>query len=334
MIDIIKPETSFAIQAVILASKLVKQVEAEMVSPALTKDDRSPVTVADFASQALVGYLLANTFPNDPLVGEEDSSALRTPEEQATLEQVTGFVTQYVSDGSSVDTERVCEWIDHGNGEPAERFWTLDPIDGTKGFLRGDQYVVALALIVDGQVQVGVLGCPNLTDGYKPDVGGSGSLVVAARGEGTWVGKLDDSDKDYAKVHVSNRNDPTQARLLRSYESGHTNVSQIDNFASALEVTAKPVRMDSQAKYAVLATGHGEYYLRLLSSKQPDYREKIWDQAAGSLLVEEAGGKVTDLYGNKLDFSAGRTLANNRGILASNQHLHPQAIKALSSIGA
>jgi 3'(2'), 5'-bisphosphate nucleotidase len=333
MIDITKQETSFAIQAVILASKLVKQVEAEMVSPALTKDDRSPVTVADFASQALVGYLLANTFPNDPLVGEEDSSALRTPEEQATLEQVTGFVTQYVSDGSSVDTERVCEWIDHGNGEPAERFWTLDPIDGTKGFLRGDQYVVALALIVDGQVQVGVLGCPNLTDGYKPDVGGSGSLVVAARGEGTWVGKLDDSDKDYAKVHVSNRNDPTQARLLRSYESGHTNVSQIDNFASALEVTAKPVRMDSQAKYAVLATGHGEYYLRLLSSKQLDYREKIWDQAAGSLLVEEAGGKVTDLYGNKLDFSAGRTLANNRGILASNQHLHPQAVKALRSIG-
>jgi len=334
MIDITKPETSFAIHAVILASKLVKQVEAEMVSPALTKDDRSPVTVADFASQALVGYLLANTFPNDPLVGEEDSSALRTPEEHATLEQVTGFVTQYVSDGFSVNTERVCEWIDHGNGEPAERFWTLDPIDGTKGFLRGDQYVVALALIVDGQVQVAVLGCPNLTDGYQPDVGGSGSLVVAARGEGTWVGKLDDRDKEFTKVHVSNRNDPTQARLLRSYESGHTNVSQIDYFASALEVTAKPVRMDSQAKYAVLATGHGEYYLRLLSSKQPDYREKIWDQAAGSLLVEEAGGKVTDLHGNKLDFSAGRTLANNRGILASNQHLHPQAVKALSSIGA
>ena len=332
--DILKPETNFAIQAVILASKLVKQVEAEMVSPAITKDDRSPVTVADFASQALVGYLLANTFPNDPLVGEEDSSALRTPEEQATLEQVTGFVTQYVSEGLSVDTERVCEWIDHGNGEPTERFWTLDPIDGTKGFLRGDQYVVALALIVDGQVQVGVLGCPNLTDGYKPDVGGSGSLVVAARGEGTWVGKLDDSGKDYTRVHVSDRNDPTQARLLRSYESGHTNVSQIDYFASALDVNAKPVRMDSQAKYAVLATGHGEYYLRLLSAKRPDYREKIWDQAAGSLLVEEAGGKVTDLHGNKLDFSAGRTLANNRGILASNQHLHPQAVKALSSIGA
>lgn len=334
MINLTKPETSFAIQAIHLASKLVKQVEAEMVSPAITKDDRSPVTVADFASQALVGYLLANTFPNDPLVGEEDSTALRTPEQRATLEQVTGFVTQYVSEDFSADTGRVCEWIDHGNGEPAERFWTLDPIDGTKGFLRGDQYAVALALIVDGQVQVGVLGCPNLTDGYRPDVGGSGSLVVAARGEGTWVGKLDDSNKDYARVHVSDRDDPTQARLLRSFESGHTNVSQIDYLAEALEVTAKPVRMDSQAKYAVLATGHGEYYLRLLSPERPDYREKIWDQAAGSLLVEEAGGKVTDLHGNNLDFSAGRTLANNRGILASNQYLHPQAVEALSALGA
>ena len=334
MININIPETSFAIEAVRLASKLVKQVEAEMVSPAITKDDRSPVTVADFASQALVGHLLANTFPNDPLVGEEDSSALRAPEERATLEQVTGFVSQYVSKESSVDTERVCEWIDHGNGEPAERFWTLDPIDGTKGFLRGDQYAVALALIINGKVQVGVLGCPNLSDGFRPDIGGSGSLVAAVRGEGTWVSILDDNNKEYTRVHVSDRNDPTHARLLRSFESGHTNVSQIDIFAAALGVSAKPVRMDSQAKYAVLATGHGEYYLRLLSPKRPDYREKIWDQAAGSLLVEEAGGKVTDLHGSMLDFSAGRTLANNRGILASNQHLHPQAVKALNSIGA
>jgi 3'(2'), 5'-bisphosphate nucleotidase len=92
--------------------------------------------------------------------------------------------------------------------------------------------------------------------------------------------------------------------------------------------------MDSQAKYAVLASGHGELYLRLLSPKRPDYREKIWDQAAGSLLVEEAGGTVTDLHGKSLDFAAGKTLANNRGILASNQHLHLQSVNALRAIGA
>ena len=334
MIDLNRPETSFAIQAVRLSSRLMKQVEAEMVSPAITKADRSPVTVADFASQALIGHLLANAFPNDPLVGEEDSTALRNPQERETLERVTTFVSRFTNGDSGTDPERVCDWIDYGNSIPANRFWTLDPIDGTKGFLRGDQYAVALALLVDGVVQVGVLGCPNLVAGHRPDVGGAGSLVVAVRGEGTWVSDLDVEEPHFTRVHVSDCSDPAQARLLRSYESGHTNVSQIDIFAEALGVSADPVRMDSQAKYAVLATGHGELYLRLLSPKRPDYREKIWDQAAGSLLVEEAGGMVTDLDGKSLDFSAGKTLANNRGILASNQYLHLQSVNTLHAVGA
>ena len=74
------PEIEFALNAVRQASLLVKQVQAEMVSSALTKDDRSPVTVADFAAQALVGYLLDEAFPEDAMIGEEDSSVLQTPE--------------------------------------------------------------------------------------------------------------------------------------------------------------------------------------------------------------------------------------------------------------
>ena len=92
--------------------------------------------------------------------------------------------------------------------------------------------------------------------------------------------------------------DPAGARLLRSFESGHTNVSQIDVLANHLGVAAEPVRMDSQAKYAILAAGGGEIYLRLLSANRLDYREKIWDQAAGSIVIEEAGGRVTDLDGD------------------------------------
>jgi 3'(2'), 5'-bisphosphate nucleotidase len=94
------------------------------------------------------------------------------------------------------------------------------------------------------------------------------------------------------------------------------------------------VRMDSQAKYAVLAAGKGDLMLRLLSPAKPNYREKIWDQAAGSLVVEEAGGRITDLCGERLDFTVGRTLDNNRGILASNGHLHLAALEALKSLGA
>jgi len=325
------PEIKFAINAVQQASALVQLVQTEMVSSAITKDDRSPVTVADFAAQALVGQLLEQSFPSDPLIGEEDSSVLQTPEEAQTLERITQFVGRFVE---NAHPETVCAWIDRGSATSGERFWTLDPIDGTKGFLRGDQYAVAFALVENGQVQVGVLGCPNIGSLPLEDGGwGEGETIVAGRGQGAWVLPAK-GETPLRRLWVSKRDDATQARLLRSFESGHTNIGQIDYFAEALDVNAEPVRMDSQAKYAVLAAGQAEVYLRLLSPKRRDYREKIWDQAAGSIVTEEAGGQVTDLDGKTLDFTQGRTLANNRGICATNGQLHAATLEALKQIGA
>ena len=142
------------------------------------------------------------------------------------------------------------------------------------------------------------------------------------------------AEQVYKEILVSTQADPAQARILRSFESGHTNVSQIDEFQDALGTSSDPVRMDSQAKYALLAAGKGEVYLRLLSKDRPDYREKVWDQAAGSLLVEEAGGVVTDLDGVDLDFSRGRKLTGNRGLCATNGLLHKDALQALEDIDA
>ncbi len=90
--------------------------------------------------------------------------------------------------------------------------------------------------------------------------------------------------------------------------------------------------MDSQAKCAVLAAGHAEIMLRLLSPDRPDYREKIWDQAAGSIIIEEAGGRVTDMDGKPLDFHTGRRLENNRGIVATNGLLHDKVLAALADL--
>jgi len=325
------PEIKFALDAVRQAALFVRQVQAELVSTALTKDDRSPVTVADFASQALIAYLLMHSFPSDPLVAEEDSTSLRQPENRQTLEQVIRFVTRVCGPASGAD---ICTWIDRGASEPTGRFWTLDPIDGTKGFLRGDQYAIALALIVDGRVEIGVLGCPNLREGRFLEIGGEGTLAVAMRGKGAWIAPLDTGSDSLIPASVSRVAEVTQARVLRSFESAHTNVSQIDQFAQALGTVVQPVRLDSQAKYVMLAVGAGELYLRLLSREKPDYKEKIWDQAAGSLLVSEAGGRITDLDNAPLDFSVGRTLLRNRGILASNGYLHEPAVHALRKINA
>lgn len=330
MLDLDSPQVHFALLAVRQASQLVRQVQLEMASESLTKDDRSPVTVADFAAQALVAYLLSEKFPNDILVAEEDSLALRASSGEQTLSHVTGFVSRFLSQATA---GQVCDWIDCGAAQPGDQFWTLDPIDGTKGFLRGDQYVVALALIAEGEVQMGVLGCPNLTAGRQPEMGGPGSLVIAVRRQGAWTAPMEGPGA-FERLRVSERSQNAEMRILRSFEAAHTNVGQIDWLAERLGVRAEPVRMDSQAKYALLASGAGDLIVRLLSPARPDYREKIWDQAAGSLIVQEAGGRVTDLDGKPLDFTAGRTLARNRGVLASNGRFHDPALRALREIGA
>jgi HAL2 family 3'(2'),5'-bisphosphate nucleotidase len=327
------PRIKFALGAVQQAAALAVAIQGEMVTQALTKDDRSPVTVADFAAQAVVGHLLEGAFPGELLVGEERAEVLRSAAEQQTLERITAFVSRLIP---GISPEGVCDSIDRGVDEPGENYWTLDPIDGTKGFLRQAQYACALAFVQKGRVQLGVLGCPNITPDLRESSGGKGSLLIASRGGGSWIASLDGGldEKGFTRVQVSNQTDPGKARLLRSYESGHTNTDLIDAFQAEFGGKADPVRIDSQVKYALLASGKGEIYLRLLSEDKPDYREKIWDQAAGSIIVEEAGGTVTDLDGNQLDFAQGRTLKNNRGICASNGVFHERAIQALRAVKA
>ena len=325
------PEIRFAVSTVRQVTRLVRQIQAEMVSPAMSKQDRSPVTVADFAAQAVVAGRLAAEFPKDALIAEESSAALRAPGERQLLEQITRYAA-YLLPGA--DPVKVCNWIDRGASEFAPRAWVLDPIDGTKGFLRGGQYAVALALLVEGQVQIGVLGCPNLRQGWIEDHQGPGSLVAAVRGQGSWVSSLADGDSQFEPLHVSERSQPAQARLLRSYESGHTNTAKTEALVQRLGIQAEPVRLDSQAKYAILAAGGGEAIVRLLSTEQPDYREKIWDQAAGALVVEEAGGVITDISGKPFDFTTGRQLTGNRGVLATNGRLHSVFLEALDAVGA
>jgi len=313
------------------ATQLVRRVQKEMVVRTLAKGDKSPVTVADFAAQALIGKRLEETFPEMGFVGEESSEALQSDEGHKTLEQITGILQSYIPGATE---KEICQWIDRGAGEPTDNFWTLDPVDGTKGFLRGDQYAVALGYLRDGVVRVGVLGCPELLEGVRPKKGAAGSLLVARRTNGTFVRSLDDEQASWQQLHVSKCAEVANARMMRSVEKAHTNTGGIGQLVARLGILAKPVSMDSQAKYAVLAAGGGEVNLRLLASSRPDYREKIWDQAAGSIIVEEAGGRITDLDGKPLDFSQGRTLAKNRGVLASNGLVHDVLLEGLKKIGA
>ncbi|XP_041003205.1 SAL1 phosphatase-like isoform X3 [Juglans microcarpa x Juglans regia] len=298
-------ELAAAKKAASLAGRLCQKVQKALLqSDVQAKSDKSPVTVADYGSQALVSFVLERELPSDSfsLVAEEDSGDLRKESGQETLQRITKLVNDtIVNDGSfsvpTLTTEDVLMAIDSGKSDGGShgRHWVLDPIDGTKGlyfvrwhnrFVRGDQYAIALALLDEGKVVLGVLACPNLP---LASIGGNrlhsshdevGCLFFAKVGAGTYMQSLDGSSP--IKVNVSTTDNSEEASFFESFEAAHSSHDLSSFIAKKLGVKAPPVRIDSQAKYGALSRGDGAIYLRF---PRKGYREKIWDHAAGCIVV-------------------------------------------------
>ncbi|KAK4241514.1 hypothetical protein C8A03DRAFT_12261 [Achaetomium macrosporum] len=351
MTSIYARELEVAQLAVQRAAILTKRVFHEKAKGTVSKDDKSPVTIGDFGAQALIIAALKANFPHDAIVAEEEAAQLR--EDAQLREQIWQLVRETKLDdllaegllgGGIKDVDEMLEVIDRGRSEGGRvgRVWTIDPIDGTKGFLRGGQYAVALALLEDGDVKVGVLGCPNLpVDDAAPltaDIGanqtddeGRGVIFSAVIGQGATsrplrTGALAEGTRISMKPITEMKN----ASFCESVEAGHSNQSEAAQIAQKLGITKPSVRMDSQAKYGSIARGAGDIYLRLPTSKT--YQEKIWDHAAGDLIVREAGGQVTDTRGQRLDFGVGRTLATNSGVIAAPMAVHSQVLEAVQEV--
>lgn len=344
-------ELEIAFLAVQRATLLTKRVFHEKAKGTLSKSDKSPVTIGDFGAQALIIRAIKHNFPQDEVVGEEEAQDLR--ENSSLKDEVWSQVRRTRLDdeeaegklGGPIETEEdMLAAIDAGGsaGGDKGRIWALDPIDGTKGFLRGGQYAVCLALMVDGDVKVGVLGCPNLpVDDKAPldakigtdatDAEGQGVLFGAVLGQGA-VSRSLTTGALASSTPISMRkiNSLNEATFCESVEAGHSSHGDQEAIASHLGITKPSVRMDSQAKYASIARGAGDVYLRLPTSKT--YVEKIWDHAAGDLIVREAGGEVTDVRGNRLDFSVGRTLKNNSGVVAAPKEWHAEVVEGVKKV--
>ena len=317
-------ELTFAIEVVAEACAIARQVQGRIAASgdAVTKADRSPVTIADLAIQAVVSSRLEQRFPGDGLLAEEDPSSLDS--DPAVAAQVLGLARQWLP-GLSPQGLRSSLARGHDVAIP-RRHWVLDPVDGTKGFLRGDQYAVALALVDRDRVMVGALGCPNLApvDGS----GESGFLFSAAAGRGATERRL--GATTIRPISVDDIADPAGAVFCESVEAAHASHSEQAQIAHRLGITRPPVRIDSQCKYAVVARGEASIYLRL--PRRKDYREKVWDHAAGAIVIEEAGGRVSDLDGRPLELSGGQYLARSHGIVATNGRLHDEVLRACREV--
>jgi 3'(2'), 5'-bisphosphate nucleotidase len=333
--DPLTRELAAATAAVHSAVEVCRRAQGRLLAgDTLTKLDQSPVTIADFAAQAVVCAELTDRLGDIEMIGEEDSEDLRTPESAGLLDAVTALVATH--SGDSISSGSVLDWISVGSSTGVgDRYWTLDPIDGTKGFLRGEQYAIALGLIERGEVILGVLGCPNLPN---PD-GTTGAIFAATpRACRAWYGPstvgaadtLTGASDGSRAVRVAAPSSLADARFCESVESGHSDHGSAAEIARLLGITAEPYRIDSQCKYAAVARGDASIYLRLPT--RIGYHEKVWDHAAGKFVVERAGGVVTDITGAPLDFSRGATLAANSGVVATDGRFHHDVLAAVQAV--
>ncbi|CAG8503242.1 2564_t:CDS:2 [Acaulospora colombiana] len=321
-------ERAVAINAVLKASQLCQQVFRHLIDgETITKSDRTPVTVADLGAQAVVNEILHNSFPDDVIIGEEDSKILRGEDGKQLREKVLSLANTVLD--TPLDDEKLLEAIDRGShpGGTQGRMWTLDPIDGTEGFIRGDQFAVCLALIIDGHVQLGVMGCPNFPVDHKTPEGEKGCLFVAVKGQGSFQRKFTSAEE--TQIRMTDISSPSDASFCESVVASHSSHEDSAKIAALLGVTKPAIRMDSQCKYCSVARGDADIYLRLTRG---DYLENIWDHASGSLLIQEAGGIVSDIYSKPLDFSLGRKLDNNKGVIVAHPKIHSQVIDAVQKV--
>lgn len=324
----------FAVRAVAKACRVTRQVQQDLAQVrAITKSDRSPVTVADFAAQAIINHELSRALGEAGqfhMIGEESAALLREPAQHAVRAAVVEAVQTVWPDASE---EGVLDAIDLGRArESVENCWTLDPVDGTKGFLRNGQYALALAFIERGEVRFGAMGCPNLS--FDParsfdDPDERGLIAFARLGGGAYAVPADDPDAAPVRFAVGDAGH--RIRVCESVEIGHTRHDDATRIVEHLGGGGAAARLDSQAKYAVVARGQADAYLRLPT--KPGYVERIWDHAAGMMIAHEAGAVVTDIHGRPLDFSQGAGLERNRGILCAHPAWHGRIIEAIDALG-
>nr|GEV19093.1 putative PAP-specific phosphatase, mitochondrial [Tanacetum cinerariifolium] len=355
-------ELRAAVDAVQRACRLcldVKQTLFTSDGKILEKNDQTPVTIADFGVQALISLELGNLFPSIPLVAEEDSAFIRSAN---LVDSVVNVVTDKTSScDKALTQDDVLEAIDRGGtfGPTPATYWVLDPIDGTRGFVKGNEalYVVGLSLVVEGEIVLGVMGCPNWrgdksnqspshSQELEKDILGSGIIMVAHVGCGTWSKGLPDLQNSnvqepvnwdrclvdgYTLVHKGryciSESQTWESIPLASFFGSTTDMDNVgDN-----QVLLLPTCCGSLCKYLMVASGRASVFIQRARAERVI---KVWDHAVGVICVQEAGGKVTDWNGDQLDLAADqaerKSLSPPGGILVSNSSLHEEILKIIA----
>ena len=234
------------------------------------KPGDEPVTVADRrASEMIVGGLRA-AFPADPIISEELPTA--------------------------------------ADALAARRVWLVDPIDGTKDFIRGgDGFAVMIGLVEDGVPVLGVVHQPTIDRTFYATAAGGAFVWTAADGT--------------RPLAVSAVATAAEVRLVAS--ASHRSDS-IDRVKTTLGIANEHNIGSVGIKLCLIALGERDLYV------SPATKTKAWDTAGPQAILAAAGGRLTDLDGKLLDYRG--ELAHRRGLVASNGHVHAEVIAKLAPL--
>ena len=291
----------------------------------MDKGAAGPATVADLAGQvAAIRALRSAEGPRCRIMAEESLDEVDRLGGDALVERV---VRALQDAGLALSRDEVRDTLAAGidAGGADGECWALDPLDGTKGYLRGGQFAIAVGLLRDGVPVAGAVAAPRLA--VRSTDAGAGVVFLAAAGQGAWQEELlaaSGGARTPVRARPWSRGDAI--RLGGSVERAHSASDALEAAASALGPVV-PVRVDSQAKYALVARGDADAYVR--RSPSPGYRECAWDHVAGALVAREAGCTVTDVHGRPMDFGGGRRLAASEGVLCAAPGLHAALLAAL-----
>jgi len=297
-------ELSLAVDLVKQASKITEWFRAKNSSSFIKKDD-SPVTLADFASQIFIISNIKKDFPEDQIIAEEESGVFLDSDAENIIKKCYNSL-------NITFKENLEETLNY-RGSSSKRQWTVDPIDGTKGFQKSLAYAIGMGFMVQAEPTICAIGVPN----YK------NSLLTIFSAEKNHGAKVSYGDQNFTKINVSNKKEIKNFRICHSL---HYNEPWVLNFARSLGVT-NFIPLDSMAKLCMVADGSSELYIKPMNMQ----RSFTWDFLPGELLVNEAGGMITDIRGNPIQYVNDKCKITAPGLIASNGIRHEELLNALKS---
>ncbi|MBY8989034.1 MAG: hypothetical protein KGD61_11320 [Candidatus Lokiarchaeota archaeon] len=303
MVDNFK-ELSLAIDLVKRASEITEWFRTKHISSFIKKDD-SPVTLADFASQIYIISQIRKNFPEDQIIAEEESSIFINSNGEEILKKCYNSI--------QIDFEENLKETLNYRGPSSNRQWTVDPIDGTKGFQKNLAYAVGIGFMIRSEPMICAIGVPN----YKNT---SLTIFSAEKNHGA---KVSYGEHNFVKIKVSDIRALKSSRMCYSL---HYNKPWVLDFAQSLNIT-NFIPMDSMAKLCMVAEGSAEIYVKPMNMQ----RSFTWDFLPGELLVKEAGGMITDIKGNPIKYINDKCKVTAPGLIASNGTMHKELLAALKS---